>query len=342
MQRGRSRFRGGGRGGGRGDQQKGLFANKIWHCDCQPRLPAEHFRVKKDGKNHGRWFYTCQQQEPKRCGFFLWDEDAKSREAAAVMSNRTSEPQQNRNEDQDGWNAGRSAVPGKGLFSNAAIKQERDTTPTPTPSPSGTLQSGSKRSLDSTGFDESDDDWGLDDGNCDDLLRAADSFETPQAHKVQKTGVYATPATAKRSPRKLPWLEQTASPPSVNTASEHLVTPSRPPVEAPEANAFTPIAYPELPNSLKTIQSPDSPSPQARFKDALVNPADSASSLTSEVLASLASIYVPPDKLSNLRTILSRHDLRAQGVAKGRDISRLALKAKEATIVELQSKIVRL
>lgn len=298
--------------------------------------------MKKDGKNQGRWFYTCQQQEPKRCGFFLWDDDAKPREAAAVMSNRTSEPQQ-RIQDPDGWDAGRG-ISGKGFFPNAAIKEERDDTPTPTPSPSatlGSLGSSLKRSFDSARFDQSDDDWGLDD-DCDDLLRVADSFETPQAHKVQKTGVYATPATGKRSPRKLPWLERMASPPLINSASAHLITPSKPPSAVHTANATTPIGYPELTRALHTAQTPDSPSPQARFKDALVNPADSASSLTAEVLASLDSIHMPPDKLSTLRTILSRHDLKAQGVAKGRDISRLALKAKEAKIVELQSKIVRL
>ena len=105
MQRGgQYRGRGGGgraRGRGRGGsstQLKGLFADNIWHCDCQPRLPAEHFKVKKEGKNQGRWFYTCQNRskgpggEPKGgCDFFLWDEDAKLREEAAVIGNGSRE-----------------------------------------------------------------------------------------------------------------------------------------------------------------------------------------------------------------------------------------------------------
>ena len=100
--------------------RKGLFDKGIWLCtsfphfpsylkrekltyagDCTPRLPAEHFRVKKEGPNHGRWFYTCQGQETndnfgagrnssnyrnaKRCGFFLWDEDANPRMKAAIV-----------------------------------------------------------------------------------------------------------------------------------------------------------------------------------------------------------------------------------------------------------------
>ncbi|CZT17065.1 uncharacterized protein RCC_02897 [Ramularia collo-cygni] len=316
----------------RGGRQRGLFEERIWKCDCNPRLPAEHFRVKKEGKNKGRWFYTCQQQEPKRCGFFLWDEDAKPREAATVMSNSTSEVQQNRHHDQDGWNAGRQAVSGNGVFSNSNAKRERDGHRSPTLSPYDTLQSGSKRSLASTGFDNSDDNWGLNDDD-DAFLRVADSFETP--HKAQKIGVYATPATGKKSARKLPWLEQPATPSStIKSTGGYPATPS---------NSSASRLLGGNASTTNTISGPpDSPTPHARFIDALANPADCASSLTQEVLAHLSGVSLPPEKLSTLRTILSRHDLKAQGVAKGREISRLALKAKEAKIVELQSKIVRL
>ena len=41
--------------------KKGAFLNSIWHCDCDPRMPADNFQTKNGGKNHGRWFYTCQQ-----------------------------------------------------------------------------------------------------------------------------------------------------------------------------------------------------------------------------------------------------------------------------------------
>ena len=36
--------------------------------------------------------YTCQQPKPKGCDFFLWDDDAKPREAAAVLNNSRTEP----------------------------------------------------------------------------------------------------------------------------------------------------------------------------------------------------------------------------------------------------------
>ena len=34
---------------------KGLFADGIWQCNCDPRLSAQHFQTKNGGKNHGRW-----------------------------------------------------------------------------------------------------------------------------------------------------------------------------------------------------------------------------------------------------------------------------------------------
>jgi hypothetical protein len=61
-----------------------------------------------------------------------------------------------------------------------------------------------------------------------------------------------------------------------------------------------------------------------------------------EALAALSGIAVSEDVLTTLRGILSKHDLTSQGVAKGRDISRLALKAKEAKIAELQARVASL
>lgn len=71
---------------------RGSFEHGQWHCDCNPRLPAERFQVKKEGKNKGRWFYTCQKHEAERCGFFLWEDDARPRMEAAVFYNSNAEP----------------------------------------------------------------------------------------------------------------------------------------------------------------------------------------------------------------------------------------------------------
>lgn len=299
--------RGNREGGGR-DQRKrtsgprGLFNNNVWHCDCEPRLPAEHFRVKKEGKNNGRWFYTCQQQEPQRCGFFLWDEDAKPREEAAVLSNSRNEPSGGM---QEGWKSGRYHDTGPPI---------REHYESPTPPPSWTseapLPTGSKRTAQTAAIDLDGD-------------GSADSFETPR--KVRQVDAYPTPATTGK--RKLPWQEaEPTTPANAVYHSEYFSTPSK------QQQPQTPF----MPAARSTAATP---SPPTRHRDALNDPADDASSLTAEALACLASAKLPPDTLSKLRSILTKHDLKSQGITKGRDISRLALKAKEAKITELEARI---
>ena len=331
----------GGRGNSRqSTQPRGLFADGIWHCNCSPRLPAEHFKVKKEGKNQGRWFYTCQQGEPKRCDFFLWDEDAKPREEAAVLSNSRTEPR--REGVQEGWNAGRARAadtepPRKGLFSsNGRVTTGREdaSTASPTPPPEYSTDpdgvNGTKRTAQDADLD---DDFGLSGSEEEGLAKAADAASLQTPHKVQKTGVYATPATTGK--RKLPWLELPTTPAAASKSTDdYPTTPSKQP-----ANNGRPIIEPETPSAPPTLATAATPSPPKRHKDALTDPADSASSLTSEVLAALSSVSMPPQTLSNVRSILTRHDLKAQGVVKGRDISRLALKAKDAKIAELQARI---
>lgn len=289
-----------------------------------------------------------------------------------MLANSRNELQQ---DFQDGWDAGRRLehVPsshskplpqGKGLFSgtNSRPPALREDSETPSPPPPPDMRSADvsrKRSARDMILDEGEDDqpWSL---NGDEEKELADmacvpsAFDTPQ--KAQNTGVYATPATSvKKSRRTLPWLqEQEPMTPATSkkTVSDYFASPLTAQVDrktvsfeiasspSEEATPYTPLPQaPEIPSS---STAPLTPSPPSRHKDALHNPADSASSLTSEVLAELASIRLPPEKLASIRSILSKHDLKTQGVTKGRDISRLAVNARDAKIVQLESTIASL
>ncbi|KAK3615492.1 hypothetical protein LTR56_013805 [Elasticomyces elasticus] len=364
--RGNSSYRGGRGGRGQSNAPRavatGLFADGIWQCECSPRLPAEHFQVKKESKNKGRWFYTCQMQEPKRCGFFLWDEDAKPRMEAAVLAGSRTEPmgrQSGGGEVQEGWDAGRAqraartdgmgarggSTGGRGMFAQVGMagSKPRDdgsdmASPTPSrvsppPPYSLTSSSGVKRNAQQAQMDDDSDDeffpWPLTGQEEQELAKAADTaVSVPQTpHKAQKMGVYDTPATTGK--RRLPWLEQAQAPQTPATtkpAATDIDTPSK-----------TLGAVTSIPDSIPTTIT--TPSPPSRYKDALSNPADSTSSLTSEALAILQPVTIPPDMRDKLRGVLSKHDLKTQGIVKGRDISRLAIKAKDAKIAELSMRI---
>ena len=222
-------YGGGGRGAPRSTEPKGVFTDGIWHCECKPRLPAEHFKVKKETKNKGRWFYTCQNQAEKRCDFFLWDEDAKLREEGAVLNNSRSQPQHRQvSNAQSGWDAGRTRM---GIFANIdptaasstskVIADDDATTDEGSPPPAySSQQTGNKRKAEAADLNDDDDyddellPWPLTGQEEQELVVAADKIvpppETPR--KAVKTGIYATPATTVQKKRTLPWLQEPAEP----------------------------------------------------------------------------------------------------------------------------------
>jgi hypothetical protein len=63
------------------------------------------------------------------------------------------------------------------------------------------------------------------------------------------------------------------------------------------------------------------------------------STLATEVLEILAPIPLNSSVQFQLIELLNRHELRTQGIAKGRDITRLAIQSKERKIAELQARI---
>jgi hypothetical protein len=194
--------------------------------------------------------------------------------------------------------------------------------------------------------------WPLTGKEEQDLIHAADLVipapETPR--KAVKTGAYATPATTVEKKRTLPWqqdkLDESSMPKTpLALASHHnnyLDSPTKqstktmPPIPE-QLYPPTPTLQANTPGTYHTFTSN-----QGRYKDALANPPEDTNSLTHEILVALSDTRVPDGVLTTLRGILSKHDLKFQGVVKGRDISRLALKAKDAKIMELQARIASL
>ena len=64
--------------------------------------------------------------------------------------------------------------------------------------------------------------------------------------------------------------------------------------------------------------------------------------ITDEVMDLLRDQHLDEEITRNLRELLNKHALKISGISKGRDITRIALKAKDAKIAELQQKIASL
>lgn len=78
----------------------------------------------------------------------------------------------------------------------------------------------------------------------------------------------------------------------------------------------------------------------SRFRDALQGqPEHTDYDVTTEVMDMLQGQNVDEETSKKLKEVLNKHALKTSGIAKGRDISRLALKSKDAKIAELQQRI---
>ncbi|KAI1612117.1 hypothetical protein EDD36DRAFT_275202 [Exophiala viscosa] len=283
--------------------KRGAFVEGVWLCDCEPRMPADKFQTKNGGKNHGRWFYTCQKPQHKRCSFFLWTDDAKVREEAAVLGNSRSEP----------------------IAQPKTPEKAKMTTMPPTPDTRGSrITSGKKDTgIESRQENEEHDasfDWSS--SNDEALLEAekevlgeAALFETPK--KAARTNLMTSPGKrlfdemakpSNFSDNAWPLSDDVFTTPSTShkSSGNGLLSPTRTP-----AKELSQQSGPKL----------------------------TPSTLASEALDVLSQSRLDFRVEKDLVELLNKHDLRTQGIIKGREITRLAIQSKDKKIAELQSRI---
>ncbi|KAI9874097.1 MAG: hypothetical protein M1830_009292 [Pleopsidium flavum] len=260
----------------------------------------------------------------KRCDFFLWDDEAKPREAAAVLHNSRSEP--------------RSTPQTPSRLSGARYRpstpEDRSRTASPDPvtpyTPSKTHTANIRKT--NTGHAEEDESYDWPASDEDELSKAADHAstttmpppETPR--KAARTDIFTTPGK-----RRHEEMENGAGGWPTPSPEDAFTTPS------------TGLRGMDLfsTGSAAGLLSPaETPTPQ-RFKDAIINGSGEKFELVKDVIQTLQESFVHMDETAReaIKTVLTKHALKAQGIAKGRDISRLAIKSKDAKITELQGRI---
>lgn len=325
--------------------------------------------MKKEGKNKGKWFYTCQQEPDKRCGLFIWADEAQRREASAVLNNSRTEQLQENISRPDSSNR----VNMTPLTGHQRDEAQDSTESEPEPSPSrrkADSRRTTKRTATMAWLDQDDEDFDtdftMDAAEAEALVNITDSVEPATPVKATHHTAYATPATTVKR-RKLPWqMDDTTVPaqPVLKTRIDELLTPAKTPQSMDKASILTeevttPVRAPsaashlgdqEATPSRAVITTPDRPipaepeapqhppSPQ-RYYDALANPDDSTSVLAAEVSAELSGLDIPPETMMKVRSILSRHELKSQGILKGRDMTRVALKSEQETTRMLQRRV---
>ena len=312
--------------------KRGAFLNGIWHCDCEPRMPADKFQTKNGSKNHGRWcmcfwpsqqsldslttvaVYTCQKPQLRRCAFFLWLDDAKVREESAVLNNSRSEP---------------------GQIPQTPRKPISNVQAPLTPQSRGHPQNGG-RTLDLAVTPTAK-------GNFPTLSKE-DSFEWPSSDEAElaQAAAQATVDPLPETPRKTPRTDQLTSPGKRNhsdmqasgTFTWSALTSSN------DDDVFaTPTTSNRSNGLLSPTATPAHVASQIEEQSQSLSNHKSYSQLATEALKVLAPIPLNSAVEAQLVALLNRHDLRTQGIAKGRDITRLAIQSKDKKIAELQTRI---
>lgn len=246
--------------------------------------------------------YTCQKPQHKRCGFFLWSDDAKVREEAAVLNNSRSE------------NPPRPQTPQK---LNPVVP------PTPeTNKRSNTIyQSFSSLNKPPTIARDESFGWSSSDDEC--LLKAEQEFllqptpfETPR--KAARTSALSSPG--KRTHSNMD---------AKSSISEHWPL-------SDDVFATPSTSYPSLSSGL---MSPTSAPVRQLSQPVVDENKGESSALATEVMNILRGVSLSSEIEKKLVDVLDKHDLRTQGIIKGRDITRIAVQTKATKIAELQARI---
>jgi hypothetical protein len=107
---------------------------------------------------------------------------------------------------------------------------------------------------------------------------------------------------------------------------------------------FSPRTQTRLPPASAEVSMTPTPTP-GRYRNVMsTDVRDDSSELGIEALKILEShkVVVPKQAQDELLALLNKHDLKTKGIIRGRDISRIALKKKDETIMRLNERIASL
>ena len=278
--------------------------------------------------------YTCQKGQPKRCDFFLWDDEAKSREAAAVLNNSRTEPIIS------------PQTPSKPspytLLTPQTSSRLRDGSLEPispgTPSkiscktPSSSAHGPEAEAATTQGSDSAEEefyDWPASDN--DELSKFADTVSSVHSMPPPQTPRKAIKADLLSTPGKRRYDDMAVD------IGDALKVALQTPATGRDGNDILTTPTKGLFAS-GTLPSPaETPTP-IRYKDI---PPTQDSELASEVLGALQSHHasITMEARETLSGICNKHVLYTRGIMKGRDVSRAMVKDKDKRIMEMQKEI---
>jgi hypothetical protein len=242
----------------------------------------------------------------------LWIDDAKVREEAAVLNNSTSEPEPVPTTPRKPTRAQAPVTP----YSKERARARADT------------------------VDLTTDPQTIKGDSAPEELGYEASFEWPSSDKVElaQAASLATIPRPLETPRKAARTDTFTSPGKrthVEMRDSSIVSRPGQNAMAEDDDVFT---TPTTSNRKNGLLSPIN-TPAKHLLQSVNSNTLEPSSLAASALSVLGPAKVSKNIESELVALLNQHDLRTQGIAKGRDITRLAVKAKDKQILQLQDRI---
>ncbi|KAJ6028014.1 hypothetical protein N7540_003590 [Penicillium herquei] len=307
----------------------GLFKENEWYCNCPTRERAVRFQVKKEGPNRGRWFYTCQKPQHKRCGFFLWQEDANPREKEILMANshseidpRTQTPSKSLNE--------RS----HGLLTPQSERRIIDISPNKyTQKPASTPLSAKARMM---AEDTDEFSWDLDTEDESEITEVLSSSQRADQSFISQPNFHAGTS----SPNIVPRTPKTTSPGKrkrLEDFEDSSFTSSSSLLRTPSSSHSVSFSSRIPPSSAELCMTPT----PTKYRDVLSSESRSnESSFAKDLMAILEKheVIIPNAARDELVARANVEDSKYKGAVRARDMLRGTVKKKDQEIQKLKEK----
>ncbi|WAO88227.1 Hypothetical protein NCS54_00556400 [Fusarium falciforme] len=326
---------------------KGRFSDGHWWCNCEPRNKASLRETKKSGPNKGRFYWKCDN-----CGFFLWWDEAKSRETGLKSSEKgeSSRSKAPALTQQSLVSYGYQVTPSRRAsnmdFDDSTESGEESQQGPPMPKSAKTVEAGPSRAAalletPSRGptkrkrdvFEDDEDEDEFSDLGSDEERQMVDIADK-SAEKAAAQRRYETP-TNMRSADVISGLPTPVSRtlfPGTDSKRQKQVsfedTPSRHSVALSSATISADTTPSSTPAGLQAAPSS--------------SPPDNSYDVTDEIMGLLQDQKVDPGVLRTIKHTLNTAARRTKGIILGRDSARATLKIRDEKIASLQERITAL
>ncbi|KAK3177445.1 hypothetical protein K4F52_009777 [Lecanicillium sp. MT-2017a] len=277
----------------------GLWDNNQWWCNCEPRRKAAFRQVKKESKNKGRFFFTCAST--RQCDFFLWQDLANIR--------------------QPGSGTPAAAAQNNAASSSSPQQQQTRAARSPSTASTQTLEPSTPSKRRRTD-DSPENDLFSDLGSDDEQQLAAMTDRSVSQAAGRKQDVFTSssfPQTPTNGHRSI-------------DAASGLPTPSVArtlfPTTAEKGAATTPTT------TTASSSLADTPSSSSGGGGSVE---DNTQTQVMQLLR--GTTLSDDDVLGKVQALLATSERKMQGLVRGRDAVRVALRDKDVRIAELQERV---